>query len=64
MGSGAAAGRRAQFCHHGRDVMIDGPGGQDQLGADLGVAVPGADEVEHLTLARRGPGEQIAGLSG
>ena len=31
--------------------MIDGPGGQEQLGGDLGVAVPGADQPEHLALA-------------
>jgi SAM-dependent methyltransferase len=41
--------------------MIDGPGREKQLGGDLGVAVPGADQPEHLALApgqpeRIGPG--------
>src|SRR5262245_8939040 len=58
---GGSAGWDAEFGQHGGDLMINGPAGEDQLGGDFSVAVPGADQVEHLTLAagqpeRIGPG--------
>lgn len=41
--------------------MIDGLGGDEQLRGDLRVGVPGADQVEHLTLA---PGQAERVLAG
>ena len=46
-------GRSIQFRQHGRDVMVDGLGGDEQLGGDLGVCVAGADQVGYLLLTPR-----------
>jgi hypothetical protein len=32
-------------------VVVDGLGGDEQLAGDLGVGVPGADQLEDVTLA-------------
>ena len=58
---GDVAGRGIQFGQHGGDVMIDGLGGDEQLRGDLGVGVPGADQVENLTLAPGQPERVRAG---
>jgi hypothetical protein len=41
--------------------MVDGPAGDEQLGGDLRVGVPGADQVEHLALAPGQPERMGAG---
>ena len=50
LGCGGLPGWGAEFGQHGRDVMIDGLGRDEQLLGDLGVAVPDHDQVENLVL--------------
>ena len=44
-----------QLREDGGHVVTDGLGGDEQPGCDLGVAVPGTDQAEDLTLAAGQP---------
>ena len=55
MGRGDVTGRGVEFRQDGGDVVIDGLGGDEQLGGDLGVGVPAADQVENFSLAAGQP---------
>jgi hypothetical protein len=56
VGGGGLAGWGAEFGQHGGDVVVDGLGGDEQLGGDLDVGVSGADQLEHLMFAAGQPG--------
>ena len=52
VGGGDAPGRRIEFGQHRRDVMVDRLRRDEQLGGDLGVGVPGADQAKNVALRR------------
>src|ERR1700685_3798245 len=55
---GCMTGADAELGQDGGDVVVDGLGGDDQLGGDLRIGAPGADKVEDLPFA----GGQAAGM--